>query len=365
MVHNPLFIRFIVGEIGAVASGVGSVIQGLSNIGANKRQMNYQTQLAKQQQQYNLELMENQAKYNLEAFDYEAAYNDPSAQRARLEAANLNPALLYSGSGVQGTTGAQGVSGQSAPSVDGSYIDPIQGVGQALQGASVSAVGIQKTMAEIDAIRSQADRTRGETELQSYTREYLINQTNLLGSQALTEDVRRSVMDVDLSILNDTKELTVESARMSVVSQKTALDHLGQEIVRLKNENSLFGETERQMRLATEQMATNLILSEVRIRSMKLGMDLTSAQILQCYRQMELMSSQIDVNQTQQYLNEARTQTEGKRPDNVEAMTSLLNFRANLAELDKKWYIPDKLHDYYQKQVDNLIRFLPSLIPLL
>lgn len=361
MVHNPLFIRFIVGEIAAGAAALGALGQGFSNIGGNKRRYRYASRLAEQQQQYNLELMENQAKYNLEAFDYEAAYNDPSAQRARLEAANLNPALLYSGSGVQGTTGAQGVSGQSAPSVDGSYVDPIEGIGHAFQGASVAAVGIQKTMAEIDAIRSQADRTRGETELQSYTREYLVNQTNLLGSQVLTEDVRRSIMDVDLSVLNDTKELTVESARMSVVSQKTALDHLGQEIVRLRNENSLFGETERQMKLATEQMATNLILSEVRIRSMQLGMNLTSAQILQCYRQMELMSSQIDVNQSQQYLNEARTQTEGKRPENVEAMTALLNFRSNLAELDKKWYIPDKLHGYYQKQVDNFIRFLPFI----
>lgn len=56
----------------------------------------------------------------IDMFNMEAAYNDPSAQKARLIAAGLNPATLYGGS----ATAASGNVDASVPSASGSGINP-------------------------------------------------------------------------------------------------------------------------------------------------------------------------------------------------------------------------------------------------
>lgn len=56
------------------------------NVAANKRQFKYQKEAMALQQDYNKEL-----------WDYQNAYNSPQQQMQRLEAAGLNPYLIYNG----------------------------------------------------------------------------------------------------------------------------------------------------------------------------------------------------------------------------------------------------------------------------
>lgn len=64
-------------------------------------------------------LMNHQAKINKDLFDYQYEKELPSVRRRQLEEAGLNPALMYSGSGVSGMNAQIGhSSGMQAPQLD-------------------------------------------------------------------------------------------------------------------------------------------------------------------------------------------------------------------------------------------------------
>lgn len=64
-------------------------------------------------------LMDHQAKINKDLFDYQYEKELPSVRRRQLEEAGLNPALMYSGSGVSGMNAQIGhSSGMQAPQLD-------------------------------------------------------------------------------------------------------------------------------------------------------------------------------------------------------------------------------------------------------
>lgn len=72
----------------------GAAVQAMGNyavsVAANRKQFKYQKEAMQLQDQYNRDL-----------WDYQNAYNTPAAQMERLQAAGLNPRLIY-GSGASG-----------------------------------------------------------------------------------------------------------------------------------------------------------------------------------------------------------------------------------------------------------------------
>ena len=75
---------------GAAAAGAAITAMGnyAVNVANNKRQWRYQQRA-----------MQLQHQYNREVWDYQNAYNTPQAQMERLQAAGLNPRLIYGGGG--------------------------------------------------------------------------------------------------------------------------------------------------------------------------------------------------------------------------------------------------------------------------
>lgn len=113
----------------------------------------YQTQLGDQWKFYDdqkanaWKLYEDNKAYQTEMWNKQNEYNDPSAQRARLEAAGLNPYMMMNGgsagvagsvSGTQGSApsgsapGAQGVQPPTATPYSADYSGVIQGLGHAI-----------------------------------------------------------------------------------------------------------------------------------------------------------------------------------------------------------------------------------------
>lgn len=82
--------------------------------GAGMQQM-YTRQNMQQQHQYDMEMQQLQAQLNRDQYDYERMQESPANERRRLEAAGLNPAMMYGSSGQSSGMSAS-VGSVSAPS---------------------------------------------------------------------------------------------------------------------------------------------------------------------------------------------------------------------------------------------------------
>lgn len=160
------FIKSAIGMIGnaatgGLASGIGSLIGGLFGGGTSvkdqKKIMAEQNKYEQSNMKYQSELNELMAQANQQrAYDYfnmTADYNSAKNQKARLEEAGLNPALMYgqAGSGGAGTGATGGAQGQ------GAGLAQAQGVGMALQLKSINA---QTKLAEANAAKAYAEANK-------------------------------------------------------------------------------------------------------------------------------------------------------------------------------------------------------------
>lgn len=168
------FLGFLKGGGGGLLSGIFGGGMGLIGQGINTRaqkQMQqeafkYGREMMEKQNQAELQRMGLQFDYNKQTatynqnlaremydytFDKQNAYNNPAAEKARYEAAGLNPALLYGGGGGGGGGGTSATtSGGQMPAVT-----PMQpmGIQVALQ-AEAQKAQIELTKAQTNSIKA-------------------------------------------------------------------------------------------------------------------------------------------------------------------------------------------------------------------
>ena len=112
MANDKLFSETFGGRL---LSGLGgSLVNGLFNAGAARRQFKYQSKL--QQQQYDLNEKAAAAAYERQKdfYNIQNAYNDPAAVRDRYKNANINPTSAF------GTAGSYTPAQQAATAPQGS-----------------------------------------------------------------------------------------------------------------------------------------------------------------------------------------------------------------------------------------------------
>lgn len=198
--------------LSAGAAGASAISSGKMNRRAEKynkwalqQQQAFNAQQAQLGRDWSEEMMGQQNEWNLQQWQRENEYNTPAAQRARLEAAGLNAALMMQGQGSIGMAG----SGQPAASPSGNpqassglpsapqYVRPDfsllsqavdsffknkliseQSTGQGLDnllkaryGDELAQISIGKGSAEISNLRSQSARNYAETAVSSLSAE--------------------------------------------------------------------------------------------------------------------------------------------------------------------------------------------------
>lgn len=204
--------------------------------GQHQTNKNIDKQLRAQQleneknRQYNLSLAIKQNKWNLQQWSRENAYNSPIAQMRRMEAAGLNPDMMYGG-GVSGNLSASSpsmTSGAPSSPMDWSSLASKKTISQAAMEA-----------AQLDNLRAQTDKVKAETQGQQYS-------NDILESDAAFRDAWNSGLlrkqDVEIQLIGSQKNLSDEN--VSLVRQEV-----------------------KQTMASTEQLQKNLKLIEAQINN--------------------------------------------------------------------------------------------------
>lgn len=210
-----------------VTGALNGAVGGLMNrifLGSPDKQLSRQWQY--QQQQMNHQAALNRKQYDYE-FEKEAAYNDPSAVRARLEKAGLNPALMY-GQGA----GSPGVSA-SLGSVSGSSLSSPHGTmnvnGNPLAGSEIEAMSSKSRLDAANARLAEAKAVQQEWET-TFLNPF---KTRISESEALSAEAK-AIMDKYAAQLSEAnfetdKKLKIQQLKNFVTEQEKMLseiDHL-------------------------------------------------------------------------------------------------------------------------------------------
>lgn len=130
--------------VGAVGSLFGAGANYKSQQSANKTNL----QIAQMNNEYNERMLQKQLDYNTEMWNKQNEYNTASNQRARLEAAGLNPYMMMSG-GDAGT--AQSANGINTPTATPVSVQAPQFDMSGFSGFLQQAIDLQATKAQRDA----------------------------------------------------------------------------------------------------------------------------------------------------------------------------------------------------------------------
>lgn len=156
---------------------IGSAINGAFGLLGGVLDRNFERQEAEKQRQWNEDMLDKQNEWSLDMWNKTNAYNTPAAQKARLQAAGLNP-LYYGldGSSANGLESAQAL-GYDRASAKG-LINPLQQFSENYMNAAMQSK-------QIEAMDAQIDKTKSETE-QNYLENEFLDKTMSARIQGVT-----------------------------------------------------------------------------------------------------------------------------------------------------------------------------------
>lgn len=203
-----------------IATGLGSLFGNLLGFGSNiysaKKQYDAQIAANKANMQMNREniataqqMFDRQMSYNREIYEDQKAYNSASSQRARLEAAGLNPYMMMSG----GNAGS--VTASSAPSYSQPSMIPMQAASFNLDATPL--VNAASTFYDNKLKEAQIEKTQAEGSSAWQDANYKRTFNNLQVARAIadldgvSQDNKGKMLDN--YIKQNTAEYAVQSAK--------------------------------------------------------------------------------------------------------------------------------------------------------
>ena len=259
-----------------VGTGIASAIPGFGiSVASNAIGGAMSAKDAKKQHQYDLEKMKVQHGYNIESqrlnqeFNKEIwDYTNTENQKKHIEAAGLNPALLYGMSGGGGATaaGAQGL-GEGIASGHEMRIKQ-QGRGMGLQAAAIaSEITLNNSQAEKNW--ADAKKTAGvDTDLQNANIDNVITQTS-------NEKIKRGLIlantrlsDAQEELQRTTSDYTKQKAdevRQNIKRIEKEIDLLTKEINGLDLDNQFKKETLKN-RIKQTEMAIKQAIADIALK---------------------------------------------------------------------------------------------------
>ena len=172
-------------------------------------------------------------------------YNTPVKQRERLEAAGLNPALMY-GAGSGANTAGYMSGANQAPKSGGSSYNPRISLGEAAD-VAIKASQIRNIDADTQKKKSETRYTDAST-----TSEGIRQQ--LMSSQVIGQEFANGLASFDLELKKELRSNTVGISNATLTRLHNDNDKLNAEIVDLMNRNAMFPE---RLSLLRQQYALN------------------------------------------------------------------------------------------------------------
>jgi hypothetical protein len=282
----------IANPIGQVAgAGLGLLLEGHED----KRQINQQQKL----QDMQIAGQQQMGKYNEQL--QEQLWNATSyqAQKKQLEAAGLNPALMYGqggGGGVTANLAAGNVTAGQAP--HGTGQEPIQTAGLGMQMATQTAliqsqIEVNKSIANKN--NTDATNTAGPTTQ--------LQQAQTTSVQATTENTQAqtALTKVNTAIANIQKGIQADISDKGYIQTKLAseVDLINQQAVQIQNSNWQFSETKESIIQNVKQQTINAVIQGA---AMKAGITLTNEQVSNLQQQIE--ASKTNQSQMQAHIQQ-------------------------------------------------------------
>lgn len=145
-----------------IIAGAGSLISGLWSSHGSRDAARYQLQAQRETNRNNLQIARENNEFNERMWNLQNEYNTPEMQRARLEAAGLNPYLMLDGgsAGVAESAPLADTSGtQVAPDVGSTIAGGYQAMGNSLSTAAsqIAQFAYQDDLQKANVAKTQAD----------------------------------------------------------------------------------------------------------------------------------------------------------------------------------------------------------------
>ena len=282
---------------GQMLSGLGgSLVNGLFNIGAAKRQFKYQSKLQQQQYDLNEKAAESafarQQQFYAQQRDDQREWENPSAIKARYENANINPTAAFgtagsytpqqSPSGAVGSQQGVGLGNASAFPIT----DPIE---QAYRLAMIRNVDADTKQKEGNTLNP--DETRRAQQLENQLRELKI----------VGQDVLNRQSTFNLEFDQATREMNIDKLRQSVDNMRQQYENMSAEYIRILNGTQLDMAQADVLRDQLRLNTAHIALMEAQEKAARAGA------ALDYKRMQEIDSSMATANTMRDYLRNKTT----------------------------------------------------------
>lgn len=210
--------------LGSIISGGAGLINGVINAFSQKSANDANIKMQRETNAHNLAMMREQNAWNLEQWNRENAYNDPAEQAKRLQAAGINPNMVFGNGSIAEASSLQSASANPAVAP---HVDPIFQGDHLAQGVYTGVNAYNQSRLYDAQIKAIDAETQGQTI------------KNQLSAAKLLNDIDQSNMDRDLKNLllsyqRDVYDSEVKEAKGRVPNQDANTEYLRQQTVYLK-----------------------------------------------------------------------------------------------------------------------------------
>ena len=255
----------VAAAIGAAGSVLGSFIGGSTSAAAQRRANEINLQIARETNAQNYRIFQEQQQFNENQFNRWLDYSTPAAQRQRYEDAGINPYMAV-GQLQNGTPSSALTSANSAP-MQGAQVQPVQGLGDALQNSIERAAGVFSSMissiSDADLKGSQKTGTDIDNQTRGRQNEANVQKTNAetakSGAEFRRTEQENSFFDSTLEQRKELMNISVDTAK----KQKELLDH---QVMQVQLQNAManidLGIATKYKDVMFKQQLSNLIAQE-------------------------------------------------------------------------------------------------------
>lgn len=230
--------------LGAAISGgaglLGSVVGGLFNKSAQKRANATNLQIARETNAQNYRIFQEQQQFNENQFNRWLDYSTPAAQRQRFEEAGINPYMAVGQ--LQSGTPSSALTSASASPMQSAQVQPVQGLGDALQTSIERAAGVFSSLlsstSDAGLKVSQKEGSDIDNKTKGRQNEANIAKTNTetqkIGADWRNTEQQTKFFDYTMDQRMDLMNISVDTAR----KQKELID---QQVYQVQLQNAMSG----------------------------------------------------------------------------------------------------------------------------